>query len=559
MDESTICSRVFDAIVIGSGATGSTAVKELTERGLEVLLLEAGRNISEADFVPQRPRPPKAMGIDLGGRLKATLKGQHVQARRAIFKAQTSKFLVNDRQVPYVADGDSFLWIRGRQLGGRLHAYGRVLLRSSDYVFKASSIDGLGDDWPISLEDLAPFYDDVERFHGVYGSHEGIPNLPDGVYRGPSYLNQAEQAFKNTVKNHWPERHVLPWRYAAPNSHRTPLGIVAGNATGRLTVRTDAVVSRITVDDTTKRADGAIFIDRNTKQEFRVHADVVVLCASTIESVRLLLNSRSSAHPDGLGNSSGLLGCYFMDQTPSLLFGTDPNHVGSEETDVAPPDPYYPPIGGLYMPRFDNLTSRGDTAFARGWAVQGTIGRMPVPDGQPGVVGLMAFGEMLANRDNRITTHSHRKDAWGIPIPVVHLEISDNERAMMRAQVRGLREMSEASGYQINFVGSALGLDSKKIWPDADPFSRAVFRAGFKKSLSMGAAIHECGGARMGSDPTTSVLNKFNQSWDVPNLFVTDSSCYVTNGGVGPTLTIMALTARACQYIAEGGHRRSNI
>ncbi len=163
----------------------------------------------------------------------------------------------------------------------------------------------------------------------------------------------------------------------------------------------------------------------------------------------------------------------------------------------------------------------------------------------------MGFGEMLAYYDNRITIHPKRTDHWGIPIPKIRLAITDNERALMRAQVRGLREMAESSGYHVNFVGSALGLDSKKVWPDADPVSRLIFRLGFPMSLAMGAAIHECGGARMGNDPARSVLNEYNQSWDVPNLYVTDASCYVSNGGVGPTLTIMALTARACEHIAQ--------
>ncbi|NMO91737.1 GMC oxidoreductase [Actinomycetospora sp. TBRC 11914] len=539
----------YDALVIGSGAAGSIAVKELTERGLDVLLLEAGRDISEADFVPPPETQPAAMSIGLGGRLRQSLKGQYIQSRRAMFKEQTSDFLVNDRKHPYASDSE-FLWIRGRQLGGRLHAYGRVLLRSSDHEFQAASHDGHGQDWPISYADLAPYYDRVEEFMGVYGSADGLDNLPDGVYRGPSLLTSAEKDFKATVEGRWPSRHVVPWRYAAPNLHRVPLGILAARETGRLTTRTDAVVSRIVVNPTTGRADGAVYVDRHTKREHRVHADIVMCCASGIESVRLLLNSATDGHPDGLGNSSGLLGRYFMDQTPSLLFGDDPHHPGFESTDQAPPDPYYPPIGGVYIPRFENVDAPTTSEFARGWAVQGTVGRMPVPEGSGGVVGLMGFGEMLPYYDNRITLHPRRKDAWGVPIPRVHLRITDNERALMRAQVRGLREMAEASGYRVNFAASSLGLDSRKVWPDADPFSRAIFRLGVKRSLAMGAAIHECGGARMGNDPGSSVLNEFNQSWDIPNLFVTDAASYVSNGGVGPTLTIMALTARAAEHAA---------
>ena len=542
----------YDALVIGSGAAGSIAVKELTERGMDVLLLEAGRDITEADFVPPAPTPPRAMSIDLLGRLEAMLHGQLVQSRRAMFKKQTSPFLVNDLQLPYATErGEDFLWIRGRQLGGRLHSYGRVLLRSSDHELKAASHDGHGMDWPISYADLEPYYDRIEEFIGLYGTTEKLEVLPDGHYRGPSNLTRAEQAFKETVEQRWPDRHVVPWRYAAPNPHRVPLGIVAARATGRLTTRTDAVVQRVTVNPRTGRADGAVFVDRVTKRQHRAFADVVVLCASAIESVRLLLASATDGHPNGLGNSSGVLGHYFMDQTPSLLFGEAPRFPGSEDVDAAPPDPYFPPAGGVYIPRFRNLNGDEGRGFARGWAVQGTVGRLPVPEGHAGVVGLMAFGEMLPEYGNRITLHEHRKDAWGVPIPRIGLAVTDNERALMRDQVQGLRTMAEAAGYRVNFAGSALGLDSRRVWPDADPFSRTLFRLAFRKSMAMGAAIHECGGARMGADPATSVLNEFNQTWDVPNLFVTDASAYTSNGGVGPTLTIMALTARACAHIAD--------
>ncbi|MEX0428011.1 GMC oxidoreductase [Nocardioides sp. DS6] len=550
-----ISQKRYDALVIGSGATGSIAVKELTERGLDVLLLEAGRDISDADFEPLPPTPPAAMSISLGGRVRASLKGQYVQARRAMYQAQKDKFLVNDLEHPYATEGGDFLWIRGQVLGGRLHSYGRVLLRASDHEFKAASHDGHGVDWPISYADVEPYYDRIEQFLGIYGNADGVENLPDGRYRGPSLLTEAEEQFKKTVEGRWADRRVVGWRYAAPNLHRVPLGIVAARQTGRLTTRTDAIVSRVTIDRATGRADGAVFIDRHTKREERVYADAVMVCASPIESIRLLLNSATDGHPDGLANSSGLLGRYFMDQTPSLLFGDDPDHPGFEVVDPAPADPYYPPVGGVYVPRFENVDGVTNPGFARGWAVQGTIGRLPVPDGHPGVVGLMGFGEMLPYYDNRVSLHSRRKDRWGIPIPRIRLSITDNERALMRAQVTGLREMAEAAGTKVSFVGSALGLDSKKVWPNADPISRAIFILGFKKSMAMGAAIHECGGARMGSDPATSVLDEHNRAWDVPNLYVTDASSYVSNGAVGPTLTIMALTARAAEHLAESQAR----
>ncbi|GAA4156087.1 GMC oxidoreductase [Leifsonia shinshuensis] len=546
-----VLNKRYDALVVGSGPAGSTAVKELTERGMDVLLLEAGRDITEDDFVPGPPTPPAAMSIDLFGRARAFLRGQYVQARRAMYQPQKDPFLVNDLQQPYTTKDGNFLWIRGQQLGGRFHSYGRMLLRASDHEFKGKTLTGRGEDWPISYSDLEPYYDRIEEFLGLYGEKDGIPNLPDGRYRGPSLLTESEKQFKKVVEERWPERKVIPWRYAAPNLHRVPLGVVAARETGRLTERMNAVVSRVTIDRSTGKADGVVFIDRITKKEYTVKADVIVLCASTIESIRLMLNSATDGHPDGLGNSSGLLGKYFMDQTPSLLFGDDPSRPGFERIDPAPPDPYYPPVGGIYIPQFDNVDGITNPNFEHGWAMQGTVGRIPVPEGHGGTVGLMGFGEIPAYRENNVSISRAIKDRWGIPVPRIRLGITDNERELMRAQVAGLKEMALASGYRINFAGSPLGLDSKKVWPNADPFSRALFVLAFKKSVSMGAAIHECGGARIGSDPKTSVLNEFNQSWDVPNLFVTDASAYVTNGAVGPTLTIMAMTARACEYIAD--------
>jgi choline dehydrogenase-like flavoprotein len=545
-------TKSYDVLVVGSGAAGSIAVKELTERGLDVLLLEAGRDISEAEFKPPPQTRPRPMGIGLGPRVQAALRGQHVQARRAFFAPLANNFLVDDRHNPYSTDRDAyFLWIRGRVLGGRLHTYGRVLLRMSDYDFKCASRDGIGVDWPVSYADLAPYYDRVEEFLGIYGQSDALPQLPDGEYVGRSKLTVAERQFKAQVEARWPERKVVSWRYAAPNPGRIPLGIAAARKTGRLTTRTDAVVGKITVDRKTGKANGAIFVDRLTKQEHRVTANVVVLCASTIESIRLLQNSACDLHPNGLGNSSGLLGRFFMDQAPSLTFGSIPSLRGFERDDSAPFDPVYPPAGGVFIPRFHNLDGQARAPFARGVSFQGAMGRFPVPDDSTAAFALMGYGEMLPRYDNRVTLHPGKTDAWGIPVPHIRCAVDENERTLMREQVRIVKEMAAACGYQLNFTGSALGLDSRKVFPEADPISRMAFRMGFRRSVALGAAIHECGGVRMGADPATSVVNEYNQSWDVSNLFITDGSCFVSNGLVGPTLTIMGLTARACERIAE--------
>jgi len=541
----------FDALVIGSGAAGSFAAKELTQRGIDVLLLEAGPNISEDDFkVPDRPQQK---GINLRSRALAVLKGQHIQARIGFFAEQFRHLFVNDRENPYTTPPDAFyLWIRGRQLGGRLHLYGRVLLRMTDYDFKAASRDGFGQDWPISYAEIAPYYDRVEEFLGVYGSSDNVRNLPPGIYSMKPKLTALEQAFKACVEARWPERSVVSWRYAAPNLERVPLPILAAMETGRLTIRTDAIAQRITVDATGQKATGVEFIDRLTKKTETVSAHVVVLCASTIESVRLLLNSASPRHPDGLANSSGLLGRYFMDQCPSQIYGSIPGSHGWELDDSAPPDPFYAPSGGVYIPRFENLDTVTKPKFLRGFAVQGAIGRGRVAEGSPAIFGLMGFGEALPNFDNCVSLNRKRKDAWGIPVPHIVCTMRQNEHELLREQTRSIREMVETCGYKIVFSGSALGLENEdEAFRDADWLSRFMFRKSFKKSMAMGAAIHECGGARMGSDPAKSVVNAYNQCWDVKNLFVTDGSSFPSSGTVGPALTIMALTARACEFIAR--------
>jgi choline dehydrogenase-like flavoprotein len=545
--------RRFDALVVGSGAAGSMAVKELTERGMGVLLLEAGRDLTEADFAPPPPKPPRPLGMDLHLRAKAALAGQHIQARRTFFSETSNRFLVNDRANPYSTPRDApYLWIRGRLLGGRLNSYGRVLQRMSDVDFKASESDGYGEDWPISYADLEPWYDQVEEFVGVYGNEDGIAHPPDGKYVGPAKLSVVEQEFKEKVEERWPDRTVISWRYAAPNPGRVPRGIAAARETGRLTTRTDAVVSRITVDDRTGLVDGAVFVDRVTKREHRVYADVVLLCASTIESLRLMLGSGSARHPNGLGNSNGLLGRYFMDQTVSMAFCAVPEHPGYWlRDDSAPPDPFYAPAGGVLIPRYVNMGPEPDQGFARGFSFQGAGGRFPVPEGVPTSFGIGAAGEMLPSYDNRVSLNARKTDAWGVPVAHIRCVLSENDEVIAREGTRALREMVEHCGYEVNFIGSVLGLDSKKVFPDAGPIHRFVFRRGIGRSLAMGAAIHECGGARMGSDPRTSVLNGVNQSWDVPNLFVTDGSCFTSNSTVGPALTIMALTARACEFVAR--------
>lgn len=542
--------KVYDALVIGSGAAGSFAVKELTANGLSVLLLEAGPEIGKRDFDPSRKKPP-ASAINIWERARATLKGQPIQARAAFFTERFSRFFVNDRKNPYTTPrGEPFLWIRGRQAGGRLHSFGRVLMRWSDDDFKIHSRTGKGVDWPVSYEELAPYYAEAEEHLGLYGNKDNVATLPDGHYSHAAKLTPAEQLFKTKVESRSPERHVVSWRYIAPVAERVPRPLREALASGRLTVHYNAVVRRITTDAETGRASGAEFVDRASGEIKTVRAANVILCASPIESIRLLLNSASEKHPNGLGNSSGTLGRYFMDQLPCLAFGTFAPAKGWSHDDSAPQDPFYNPSGGIFIPRFDMVEgkeARGDFAF------QGSVGRAPVAKDSPSSLSFFGFGLMLPHADNRITLDARRKDAWGIPVPHIRCVMHDSEQALLKKQEKTLIDMVRDAGGELEFIGSPFGFSEmgRGAFPEADFFSRFLFRKWFRKTMCMGAAIHESGGARMGDSPATSVLNAWNQSWDVPNLYVTDASAFAGGGTTGTTLTVMALTLRACRNLAR--------
>lgn len=543
----------YDVLVVGSGAAGSFAAKTLTERGLRVLMLEAGRTITQDDFKVD-PKGPKEKGIQLWARIQAAVQGQPIQSKVAFYGKQLKHLFVKDSEHPYsTPKGKPYLWIRGKQVGGRLHTYGRMLLRWTDYDFKAASRDGYGEDWPLCYVDLEPYYSAIEKFLGVYGEQREIRNLPSGQYAGQAKLNAAEQAARERIEAAWPGRSVTTWRYMPPNAKRVPQPILAALETGLLTIRANAVVRRVLTDPQTGLATGVEFVDRLSKKSETVTARIVMLCASPIESVRLLLNSKSAKHPNGLGNSTGILGHYFMDQVPSLIMGSVPGVTGSEVADTAPADPFYGRSGGLYVPRFENLDGMTDKSFRRGFAFQGTVGRLFVPEGRTAQFGIMGFGEMLPHYENQITLSESRKDAWGVPIPHISCVITANEKALLQAQMRAAKEMAETAGMEIDFYGSQLGLveQGKGAFPHADWFGRLLFRMNFVKGMSMGAAIHESGGARMGIDPAKSVLNPYNQIWDAPNVLVTDASSFPTGGCCGTTLTVMALTVRACEHIAK--------
>lgn len=545
--------EAFDAIVVGSGATGGFAAKELTERGLKVLVLEAGGPLPEALF----ESAAKASFASIGSfaRVKAGLAGQHKQALTSFFTPEKSFLFVNDREHPYESPEDFYLWLRGKQVGGRFLAWGRVALRMSDYTFKFRSHEGAGFDWPISYADIAPYYEKVERFLGIVGNDDGIDYCPSGTYAKSAGLSRAEQHFKQAAEARFPDAKVMAWRYVSKEAtpvdaerNRTTAPLAAAALTNNLTLRSRSPVERIETDAQTGKATGVTYIDAATGTRHTVRANVVVLCASTIESIRLLLNSPAAKHPQGLGNSSGLVGRYFMDQMLTLGFGTAPGFKGGELVDGTTPADNH---GGIYIPRFRQLRTPGELGYAGGFNLQGIVGRPMLPPHMDSVFGLTGHGEILPHIENRVSL-ARRRDRLGVPIPAVHLRLRENDWKLLRDQVQTQKTVMKEAGLRTDFLISPLGIDpDNRLLPNARWYERLMFRMAYRRSVAVGGAIHECGGARMGDDPQTSVLNARNQLWDAPNVFVTDSSCFVTNGTCGPTLTTMALTVRACEHIAD--------
>lgn len=525
----------FDAIVVGSGAAGGWAAKELAERGVRTVLLEAGRTLDvEADFTP--PLSETASKLQLVSRATAVLTGQHVQARCMSFSPLTKHLFVNDRENPYSAPrGKPFNWYRGRQVGGRLHLWGRNAVRISDHEFTAAERDGFGETWPIAYRDIAPWYEHVERFLGVHGEAAGIPGIPDGVYDRPLSLTKVERKILEDLAAKWPDRPATTCRIVKHNPGRIPLPIVAGEQTGRLMVRSDAVVSHLTTNASTGHADGVVFIDRRTGEEHRIRARAVVLAASTIESLRILLNSRSPRHPQGIGNSSGVLGHYLTDHVMVFQAGPlSPLEPGAK-TDAFD----FGAQSGIYIPSFRNAGDRQDADFIRGYSLLGSVGRI-----EPGWF-FMAVGEMLPRFENRVELDESKRDAWGIPVARITCVHSDNERAMVRDMLASIRQLAADCGLEVDHLRRE-HLVSRLIYKTIAPL---VYTK--EGALVPGSAIHEAGGAPMGRDPRTSVLNAHNQCWDAPNVFVTDSAAFTTSPFQNPGLTIMALSARAGHYIAD--------
>jgi choline dehydrogenase-like flavoprotein len=555
---------MFDAIVIGSGMSGGIAAKELCERGLKVLVIERGRKIEHgADYMDSQmpwelPNNNKIPEAELA-------RDYAVQGQCYAVNEATKKFWVKDSEHPYTTpEGKPFAWIRGYHLGGRSIMWGRQSYRLSAQDFEANAKDGHGCDWPIRYEDLAPWYDHVEKFVGVAGSTEGLPQLPDGEFLPEFALNDAEKLFKSAVETKFPGRKVISGRVAnlsvaqpqheelgrsscqnrsicergcsfGANYTSLSAALPAAERTGNLTIVTDAIVQSLVQDPKTGKITSVKIIDANTKVGRTYEAKIFFLNASAIASAQILLNSKSEANPNGLCNKSDQVGRNLMDHMYALTTAGILRN--------APMDSYYKgrrPTG-IYIPRFRNVTEEAD-GYVRGYGYQGGVMRrsMAVAPSTPGfgietkekarklgpwMAYISGFGEMLPNPDNRVTLNEKNLDKWGMPI--VHIECvqGPNEANMAKQIMADGKAMIEAAG---GFVVS-----------QAD------------QPGTPGLGIHEMGTARMGKDPMTSVFNKFNQAHEAPNLFCTDGAVMASSGCQNPSLTYMALTARAANHAAE--------
>ncbi len=551
----------FDAIVIGSGITGGWAAKELTEKGLKVLMLDRGRMVEHGrDYTGEHMPPWK---VPLRGKpLRELYREEYpVQSASYAFGEPNRHFWNNDRDNPYVNDPEVFTWYRANVVGGKSLLWGRQVYRFSDLDFGANKADGSGIDWPIRYDDIAPWYSYVEKFIGVSGQAENLPHLPDSEFLPPMSMNVVEKAVKAKIEQQFPGRKMTIGRaavltqahngrgachYCGPCERGCSAGayfstqsstLPAARSTGNLTLKSDCVVEGIDYDPVSQRATGVRVIDANSREKTVYTGRLVFVCASTVGSTQILLNSRSDAFPQGLANSSGVLGRYLMDHTRgSGAMGFMPGFDDRTTYGNRP--------NGIYIPRFRNLGGQDeDVTFLRGYGYQGQAIRtngVGMADSIPGFGAdykhalrnpgpwrmiLFGFGECLPYRDNRMVLDDRKTDRFGIPLVRFHFEWGENETQMREDIARQATDMLEQSG-AVNVI--SLVTPSKP-----------------------GEAIHEMGTARMGDDPGESVLNRWNQAHDVPNLFVTDGACMPSTSCVNPSLTFMALTARATDYAVK--------
>src|SRR6516162_6379093 len=553
------------------------AAHVLTSHGLQVLLLEAGKklpieqelrsmewpheNAYRGELPPDSHsltfneytirNPPYGPGFEKSKHLHSYIGDSDY----------VKNIVVDERDNPYT--GTNYAWVRARCLGGKTNIWRQMALRLSDYDFKAKSRDGFGEDWPISYSDIAPYYDKVDLYLGIMGVKENLPHLPDSIFQRPTKLNCAEVTLKQGIQKMG--RVLTQYRAGVTsdglkhNKYRSrcygrgacsrkggcdihgafdsPTGLIyPAMDTGNLTLRPNSTVREITVDPDTGKASGVHFIDSQTMKDYKVRARVVVVAASTLESARLLLLSKSRQYPNGIANSSGHVGHNFCEHVMGPgVFGRAKDLVGKPPTlDDGRP-------GGFYLARFRNLKEK-QANFIRGYGFEGGSGSAMFPRGtqvpgfgaafkeevrknQGAYIGMGGFGEVLARYENYVDLDPAVKDRWGVPVLRFHYQFGDNERKMAADMAESAREMFEAAGFEILEVNKGLRTE--------------------------GWSIHELGTARMGTDPKKSVVNPFQQSHDVKNLFVVDGSTHVSAANQNPTWTIMALCWRSCDYLAD--------
>ena len=549
--------NTFDAIVVGSGISGGWAAKELTEGGLKTLVLERG---ADKEFKTSSNDP---WDFKYRNHLtKEELKERPIQSSHC--DAGNKDFYVKDSEHPYIQE-KPFKWIRGYQVGGRSLTWGRLSYRLGNIDFEANKKDGYGIDWPIRYADLEKWYDYVEEYVGVSGSLEGLEHVPDGVFLPPIPMNAVEKYLKESISKQYSDRVIINGRVANLTEYKKGRGrcmyrnlcsrgcpysgyfnsntstLVDANNTGKLTLRANSIVKEVLYDKNTAKAVGVTIIDAITKEEMNYYARIIFLNASTIGTASILLNSVSETFPNGLGNSSLQIGHNLMDHIVN---------EGTYGTFNGLLDKYYKgrSPGTIYIPRFQNLGNDTQTNdFVRGYGIQGkgerenwqskpTTGfgaELKAQLETPGKwkISLGGRGEVLPYYENKISLDKNNVDQWGLPLVKVHFEYGANEKAMMEHMTKASEEMLKKAGFEN--VGS------------------------YRTSPDPGSAVHEMGTARMGNDPKTSVLNKYNQMHDVKNVFITDGSCMTSSACQNPSLTYMALTARACKYAIE--QFKSNI
>ena len=548
-------NQQYDAIVVGSGISGGWAVKELTEKGLKVLLLERGRNIEHIkDYVNANKEPWEFPHRGLMP-TQEMLQNYPVLKRDYPLNEEVLDYWVKDKECPYT-ETKPFSWFRGYHVGGRSLMWGRQSYRWNKWDFEANLKDGYGVDWPIRYDDMASWYSYAEKFAGIQGSLEGLDVLPDGDFMPAMEMNIVEKDVAAKIKKHYNnERHMFIGRSAnitQAHHDRTncqyrnrcwrgcPFGgyfstqsatLPAAMKTGNLTLRPFSIVTQVLYDKNTKKATGVEVLDSTDNKTYEFNAKIVFLCASAFNSTWVLMNSAQDVWADGLGSSSGELGHNVMDH--HFRCGANGQAEGFSDTYQYGRRPT-----GIYVPRFRNIYN-DKRDYLRGFGYQGGAGRgrgadiaeftigadlkdsLSVPSDHWGM-GVMAFGEVLPYHENKISLNKNVKDKWGLPVLDMDVEIKDNEKKMRIDMMNDAAEMLEAAGLKnVN-----------------------TYDYGYE----FGMGIHEMGTARMGRDPKTSVLNGNNQVWDAPNVFVTDGACMTSASCVNPSLTYMALTARAAEF-----------